>query len=85
MRVAFAAMQLRKGVSDMPSGTGDKLGGKANELEGSVKRGVGTATGDEDLRSDGTIDQAKGKGKEVLGGAKDTLDKAGDKLKDAVD
>ena len=69
----------------MSKGTGDKLKGKANEIEGSTKQVVGDVTGDDNLHSDGAIDKAKGKSKEALGGAKNALEKAGDKLKDAVD
>ena len=67
----------------MSRGTGDKLEGKANELEGSIKQGVGNVTHDDNIHSDGAIDKAKGKGKGVLGGTKNTLEKVGDKLEDA--
>ena len=68
----------------MSKGTGDKLEGKANEIEGSTKQGIGRVMGDDNIHSDGAIDKAKGKGKEALGGAKDMVETAGDKLGDAV-
>lgn len=69
----------------MSSGTGDKLEGKADELKGNVKQGVGRATGDSELQAEGQMDDATGKGKGVVGAAKDALDTAGDKLNDAAD
>lgn len=69
----------------MSSGTGDKVEGKADELKGNVKQGVGRATGDSELQAEGQMDEATGKGKGMVGSAKDALDKAGDKLEDAAD
>ena len=69
----------------MSRGTGDKLEGKANELEGSIKQGVGKVMGDDNIHSDGAIDKAKGKGKGLLGGVKDMGERSDDKLEDAVD
>ena len=69
----------------MSSGAGDKLEGKADELKGNVKQGVGGATGNEEMRSEGQVDEVKGKGKVIVGEAKNSLDKAGDTLSDAAD
>jgi uncharacterized protein YjbJ (UPF0337 family) len=41
-------------------GTDDKLGAKADELKGQVKEGVGDATDDKSLETEGKVDQAKG-------------------------
>ena len=68
----------------MSSGTGDKVQGKAEELKGTVKQGVGKATGDREMQAEGQADELAGKAKGVVGSAKDTLDKAGDALSDAV-
>ncbi len=68
----------------MSSGTGDKIEGKGDELKGNIKQGVGGLTGDRDMQAEGQTDELAGKGKGVMGEAKDTLDKAGDALKDAV-
>jgi uncharacterized protein YjbJ (UPF0337 family) len=50
----------------------DKAAHKATELKGKVKEGVGDATGDDELKAEGQVDQAKG-----------NLKQAGDKIKDA--
>ena len=68
----------------MSSGTGDKIEGKGDELKGNIKQGVGRATGDRDLQAEGQADELAGKGKGTMGAAKDTLDKAGDTLRNAV-
>ena len=68
----------------MSSGTGDKLEGKGDELKGNIKQGIGGATGDREMQSEGQADELAGKGKGVMGEAKDTLNKAGDALSDAV-
>ncbi len=57
----------------MSGGKGDKLEGKADELKGNVKQGVGDATGDRSLQAEGMVDKAKGKGKGALGAAKDVI------------
>jgi uncharacterized protein YjbJ (UPF0337 family) len=52
--------------------TEDKAAHKATELKGKVKEGVGQATDDPELETEGQTDQAKG-----------NLKQAGDKVKDA--
>jgi uncharacterized protein YjbJ (UPF0337 family) len=52
--------------------TGDKIDNKADELKGKVKEGVGRASDDPDLETEGKVDQAKG-----------NLKQAGEKVKDA--
>jgi len=54
-------------------GTKDKASNKAQELKGMVKESVGSATGNEDLRTKGKTDQTKA-----------ALKDAGEKVKDAV-
>jgi uncharacterized protein YjbJ (UPF0337 family) len=49
-----------------------------DEAEGRVKEAVGDLTDDDDLRREGKIDRAQGK-------AKDAVEDAGDKVKDALD
>jgi uncharacterized protein YjbJ (UPF0337 family) len=51
--------------------TGDKVNNKADELKGKVKEGVGEASGDRELETEGKTDQAKG-----------NLKQAGEKVKD---
>ena len=68
----------------MSSGSGDKVEGKADELKGTLKQGVGKATGNREMESEGQVDELAGKGKGVVGAAKDTLYKAGDALSNAT-
>jgi uncharacterized protein YjbJ (UPF0337 family) len=53
-------------------GTDDKIDNKAEELGGKLKEGVGTATGDDELKAQGEGDQAKS-----------NLKQAGENVKDA--
>jgi uncharacterized protein YjbJ (UPF0337 family) len=53
-------------------GLDDKINNKAEEVNGKVKKGVGKATGDEELEAEGRLDQAKSNVKQ-----------AGEKIKDA--
>ena len=53
------------------------MGGKADELKGRVKEAAGAATDNDELRREGKIDQAAGKTKQAI-------EKAVDKVKDAV-
>ena len=49
------------------SGLGDRAKGKAEELKGDAKTGVGKASGDPGLRAEGEADRMRGKG-QGLGG-----------------
>ncbi|MDE3086893.1 MAG: CsbD family protein [Acidobacteriota bacterium] len=51
----------------------DKAKDKAEEIEGRAKQGVGSATGDESTRREGSVDEVKGDVKQ-----------AGEKVKDAL-
>ena len=61
------------------SSTGDKVKGMANEAVGNVKQGVGKATGNERLRSEGVAQERKGETQQAVGKAKDALKKGIDK------
>jgi uncharacterized protein YjbJ (UPF0337 family) len=50
----------------------------ADEMKGRVKEAAGDLTDNKDLQREGKVDQATGK-------AKDTIDKAADKAKGALD
>ena len=52
-------------------GLDDKLEGKADELKGKVKEGVGDATDNRSLQAEGVGDQAGGKVEQAIGEAKD--------------
>jgi uncharacterized protein YjbJ (UPF0337 family) len=51
--------------------------GTADDLKGRVKEAAGDLTDDQSLKNEGKVDRATGT-------AKDKVDEAGDKLKDAV-
>ncbi|EUB71284.1 CsbD family protein [Pseudomonas sp. PDM10] len=61
------------------SSTGDKVKGMANEAAGNVKQGVGKATGNEKMRSEGVAQERKGEAQQAIGKAKDALKKGIDK------
>ena len=61
-------------------GTKNKTSNKAQDLKGRVKETVGSATGNEDLRTKGRADQTKSSLKDAGEKVKD----AGSKVKDAV-
>jgi uncharacterized protein YjbJ (UPF0337 family) len=62
------------GVGHPPDmGTDDKIDGKADELKGKVKEGVGRATDDEELEAEGHGDQAKGNLKQAAEKVKDVF------------
>ena len=58
--------------------TTDKIKGTANEAIGKAKKGLGEATGDEQLEGEGVMQEVKGKGQKTVGDAKETA-------KDALD
>ena len=56
----------------------DRIAGAGKQVKGSIKEGVGKATGDEKLKNEGKLDKAEGKVQNTVGGLKD-------KVRDAVD
>jgi uncharacterized protein YjbJ (UPF0337 family) len=54
------------------------MDGKVDELKGRVKEAAGAMTDNDNLRNEGQVDQAKGK-------VKQSIDKAADKVKSAID
>lgn len=59
--------------------TGDKVKGMANEAAGNVKQGVGKATDNERLRTEGVAQEKKGEAQQKVGKAKDAIKKGVDK------
>jgi len=55
------------------------------DTKGKVKEGVGDLTGDQDVKNEGIADQAQGKLEKGLGDVQDTLQDAGDRVKEEVD
>ena len=51
--------------------TTDKIKGATNEAIGKVKKGLGDATGSDELQGEGMTQEAKGKAQKALGEAKD--------------
>ena len=51
----------------------DRIEGSANQAKGSVKEGIGKATGDSKLQSEGAADKAAGKVQNAVGGIKDSV------------
>lgn len=64
----------------MTDGTGDKIRGTLEETKGEVKQGVGDLTGDDRLKGEGMLDEAKGKAQNLLGDIKDKVEEIGDDL-----
>jgi len=58
----------------MSDGTGDKIRGTLEETKGEVKQGVGDLTGDDRLKGEGILDEAKGKAQNILGDIKDKVE-----------
>ncbi len=63
----------------------DRIEGKMDDVKGRVKRQVGEWTGDKEMESEGTLDQAKGKAQNAFGKVKDAGRDALDRLKDNAD
>lgn len=55
------------------SGLSDNLKGAANKLKGDVKEGIGNATNDPKLQSEGKLDQLKGEAQQKLGEVKESV------------
>lgn len=50
--------------------------GAAKDIQGSIKKGIGKATGDKRLEADGAIDKAEGAVRKTAGDVKDAVKKA---------
>ncbi|MHB1935929.1 MAG: CsbD family protein [Acidobacteriaceae bacterium] len=53
----------------------DQVAGKADQVKGKIKQGVGEAVGNDDLANRGVGDQVKGAAKETWGNVKDAANK----------
>lgn len=53
----------------------DKLKGTANQAIGKVKKGVGEATDDPELKGEGILQEAKGNLQKAVGNAKSAIKK----------
>jgi len=59
--------------------TTDKIKGVANEAVGAVKKGVGEAVGNPNLKVEGAVQKLKGEVQQNLGQAKDAVKEVIDK------
>lgn len=57
-----------------------RVQGAWDKAKGAVKEGVGNLTGDEKLKGEGMADKGKGTVENTVGGAKDTVRDAADKI-----
>ena len=51
----------------------DRIEGSGKKIKGSIKEGLGKATGDAKLQTEGKADKAEGKIQNAVGGVKDAL------------
>ncbi len=58
----------------------NRVEGAFDKAKGAIKEGIGKMTGDEKLQGEGMADKAKGKAESAVGGAKDTVRDAADKV-----
>ena len=59
----------------------DKLKGSVNSAVGSLKKGAGRVTGNNDLEAEGSIQKTKGRVQKLSGAVKDTFKKGIDLFK----
>lgn len=58
----------------------NRVTGAFDQAKGAVKEGIGKLVGDQKLQAEGTADKVKGKAESAIGGAKDTIRDAADKV-----
>ncbi len=58
----------------------NRVEGAWDKAKGAVKEGIGKMTGDEKLQAEGKADKVKGTAESAVGGAKDTVRDAADKI-----
>lgn len=67
----------------------DKIKNTAEDVAGKAKEGIGEAVGDEQLKTEGKVDQATAAAKDALADAKDAVSKkageVADKAKGLID
>lgn len=51
----------------------EQVTGKADELKGKMKQGIGKATNNPNLQGEGVVDETKGKVKEAYGDVKNAI------------
>lgn len=58
----------------------DRIEGAGQQAKGSLKEAAGKITGDSKLQAEGSADKAAGKVQNAIGGAKDAVRDAADKV-----
>ena len=58
----------------------NRIEGALDKAKGAIKEGVGKLIGDEKLQAEGMADKAKGHAESAVGGVKDTVRDAADKI-----
>lgn len=58
----------------------NRVEGAWDKAKGAVKEGIGKLTGDEKLQAEGAADKAAGTAKSTVGGVKDAVRDAADKV-----
>ncbi|WP_430911297.1 CsbD family protein [Methylobacterium sp. sgz302541] len=62
------------------SSTTDRIKGLANEAAGTLKQGVGKATGNTRLQAEGKVQELKGEAQQTLGKVKDGVRNAAGRI-----
>ncbi len=58
----------------------NRVEGTFDKAKGAIKEGIGKLTGDEKLQGEGMADKAKGTAESAVGGTKDTVRNAANKV-----
>lgn len=58
----------------------NRIDGAIDQTKGAIKKGVGNLVGDQKLQAEGEADKLKGKAESAVGGAKDSIRDAADKI-----
>lgn len=58
----------------------NRVEGAFDQAKGAVKEGAGKLVGDQKMQAEGQADKVKGKAESAVGGAKDTVRDAADKI-----
>ena len=58
----------------------DRVSGAFDQAKGAIKAGIGNLSGDAKLQAEGEADKVKGKAESAVGGAKDAVREAADKI-----
>ena len=80
--IALVAVLLLGSVASAGAVDKDRVEGTGNQVKGSVKKGAGKVTGNQQLEREGSSQKSKGKVQEGWGKTKDAARDAGDAIKE---